>query len=417
VVLRGIAGCGKSTFASSLAASIQDASAVVSTDDIRTEPSGEADSEPNAGKVFWVRDQRVQIRLRAGLPTIADAMHLTPRDCMGLIEAARNAGAAVSLVDCGVSTDVARQRNSRRDRIVDDDTITRQAARYDAHDLSDFAPMFDVVCNATDVAGWVPPGVHGEHLHGPFDIIGDVHGHAEPLETVAEKLGYADDWSHPQGRTLVFVGDLVDKGPEPLRVLHRVMDAHRRGRALVVRGNHEHKLAKILSGIDAAARTAEERLEALTKQAEPGTHGRQTTVADLMVSEYVETGFSELTRWLTRLPTHMVLDGGNLVVVHASIRSDIVGVTEFPSEASRRRAEGRCLYGPPAKHFEDGRPVGCADWVSEWDGSATVVRGHVTVDEPEITNGVVSVDAGAGSGGSLAAYSYPESTFVTAPVE
>lgn len=60
------------------------------------------------------------------------------------------------------------------------------------------------------------------HLTGPFDIIGDIHGCAIKLDTLLGKLGYVDG-AHPEGRTAVFVGDLVDRGPDSPGVLRRVM--------------------------------------------------------------------------------------------------------------------------------------------------------------------------------------------------
>ncbi|RZI37965.1 polynucleotide kinase-phosphatase, partial [Herbaspirillum sp. HC18] len=55
--------------------------------------------------------------------------------------------------------------------------------------------------------------------HGPFDVIGDVHGCADELQALLALLGYRVQWSAdrnvtvtpPEGRKLVFVGDLVDR--------------------------------------------------------------------------------------------------------------------------------------------------------------------------------------------------------------
>src|SRR5206468_2024040 len=60
--------------------------------------------------------------------------------------------------------------------------------------------------------------------HGPFDIIGDVHGCCDELEELLGKLGYGDGmWRHPGGRKAVFLGDLVDRGPRIPDVLRLVM--------------------------------------------------------------------------------------------------------------------------------------------------------------------------------------------------
>ena len=75
---------------------------------------------------------------------------------------------------------------------------------------------------------------------GPVDIVGDVHGDAVGLENLLTRLGYAD--AHPQGRRLVFVGDLVDRGPDCPSVVARVRELVEAGVAECLLGNHELNL-------------------------------------------------------------------------------------------------------------------------------------------------------------------------------
>ncbi|HQE15677.1 MAG: metallophosphatase [Mycobacterium sp.] len=75
------------------------------------------------------------------------------------------------------------------------------------------------------------------------DIIGDVHGHASKLEHRLQDLGYTIDadtgaYRHAE-RSAVFVGDLIDRGPEQLRVLQIVKAMVDSGSARMVLGNHE----------------------------------------------------------------------------------------------------------------------------------------------------------------------------------
>jgi hypothetical protein len=73
------------------------------------------------------------------------------------------------------------------------------------------------------------------------DIIGDIHGHADQLEALLGKLGYAVSngaWRHA-ARTAIFVGDLIDRGPGQLRTLRLVRAMVEAGSAQVVMGNHE----------------------------------------------------------------------------------------------------------------------------------------------------------------------------------
>jgi hypothetical protein len=77
-----------------------------------------------------------------------------------------------------------------------------------------------------------------------LDVIGDVHGHLGGLTRLCGDLGYAveGDWSHPDGRLLLFVGDLVDRGPNSLETAELVAGLVDADRALCLLGNHEYNL-------------------------------------------------------------------------------------------------------------------------------------------------------------------------------
>jgi Calcineurin-like phosphoesterase len=75
-----------------------------------------------------------------------------------------------------------------------------------------------------------------------YDIIGDIHGHADALERLLQKLGYSRRfgvYSHPEKRQVVFVGDFIDRGPKIRETLHLVRDMVLSGNAHAVMGNHE----------------------------------------------------------------------------------------------------------------------------------------------------------------------------------
>src|SRR5262249_11510301 len=155
-----------------------------------------------------------------------------------------------------------------------------------------------------------------------FDIIGDVHGCRAELETLLGRLGYVvtrDGATHPEGRTAIFVGDLVDRGPDSPGVLRLVMGMVVAGTALGLPGNHQAKLLRKLCGTGVrVAPWLQESLDQLGL-AEP-------SFVDVVAS------------FLDKLVSHYVLDGGRLVVSHAGLK-----------EAYQGRASGRvrafCLYG------------------------------------------------------------------------
>ena len=77
---------------------------------------------------------------------------------------------------------------------------------------------------------------------GSLDIVGDVHGEIGGLLSLLEVLGYDRDGNHPDGRRLVFVGDLTDRGPDSPGVVRLVSGLVESGRAQCVLGNHELNL-------------------------------------------------------------------------------------------------------------------------------------------------------------------------------
>lgn len=74
---------------------------------------------------------------------------------------------------------------------------------------------------------------------GPLDIVGDVHGELEALHALMQHLGYDHDGQHRDGRHLVFVGDLCDRGPDSPGVIELVQRLCSAGQAQCVLGNHE----------------------------------------------------------------------------------------------------------------------------------------------------------------------------------
>lgn len=76
-----------------------------------------------------------------------------------------------------------------------------------------------------------------------YDIIGDIHGHADALEILLQKLGYNQlrgIYSHLEGRKVAFVGDFIDRGPKIRETLHIVKNICDSGNAIAVMGNHEY---------------------------------------------------------------------------------------------------------------------------------------------------------------------------------
>lgn len=232
---------------------------------------------------------------------------------------------------------------------------------------------------------------------GPFDIIGDVHGCADELESLLGKLGYSLGWGldpsgrvaqveHPEGRRLIFVGDLVDRGPRSPDVVRIAMAAIKAG-GYVVQGNHDSKLHKWMEG--RAVRIA---------------HGLQQSIDQLQ--NETDSFKANLKSFLFDLRSHYWLDRGRLAVAHAGLKEEMIG---RGSPAVRDFA----LYGETTGEIDEfGLPVR-ADWAAKYRGSCSVVYGHTPVMSAEWVNNTICIDTGCVFGGSLTALRWPERDLVS----
>ncbi len=82
-----------------------------------------------------------------------------------------------------------------------------------------------------------------------YDIIGDVHGYADELENLLQKLGYKKRFGvfHHDNRKAIFLGDFVDRGPDVKRVLKMVKHMVEENSALTILGNHEYNLVSFFT--------------------------------------------------------------------------------------------------------------------------------------------------------------------------
>jgi protein phosphatase len=235
--------------------------------------------------------------------------------------------------------------------------------------------------------------------HGPFDIIGDLHGCCDELEELLVTLGYVcsegdkDEtttynrlYRHPEGRRAVFLGDLVDRGPRILDTYQLVRNMVKGGSGLCVPGNHDIKLMRKLKGRNVIVR-----------------HGLEQTLQEIdALPDSIRERFSMgMADWIDSLVSHYLLDGGDLVVAHAGMKQSMqgragAGVREF------------ALYGETTGETDEfGLPVRY-NWAAEYRGSARVVYGHTPVPEPSWLNRTVNIDTGCVFGGRLTALRYPE---------
>ncbi|MEU6489572.1 polynucleotide kinase-phosphatase [Streptomyces sp. NPDC046984] len=395
VVLVGASGSGKSTFARRHFKPTE----IISSDFCRGLVSDDENDQSATRDAFDVLHYITGKRLAAGRRTVVDATSVQQDSRRQLIDLAKRYDVLPIAIVLDVPEEVCAERNAARaDRADMPRRViqrhTRELRRSLRHlEREGFRKVHvlrgvEEVENATVVTEKRFNDL--THLTGPFDIIGDVHGCSSELEALLGKLGYVDG-AHPQGRTAVFLGDLVDRGPDSPGVLRRVMSMVASGNALCVPGNHENKYGRFLRGRNVRH-----------------THGLAETI-EQMEGESEE--FTQQVReFIDGLVSHYVLDGGRLVVCHAGLPERYHGRTSG-------RVRSHALYGDTTGETDEfGLPVRYP-WAEEYRGRAAVVYGHTPVPQATWLNNTICLDTGAVFGGSLTALRWPERELVDVPAE
>ncbi|MFF4230828.1 polynucleotide kinase-phosphatase [Streptomyces sp. NPDC001820] len=395
VVLIGATGSGKSTFASKHFKPTE----VISSDFCRGLVADDQNDQSASGDAFDVLHYIAGKRLAAGRLTVVDATSVQPESRRQLVQLARQYDVLPIAIVLDLPEEVCSQRNALRpDRAGMPRHVIQRHRRELRRSLRGLERegfrKVHILRSVEEVeaAEVVLERRYNDltHLTGPFDIIGDIHGCSSELETLLAKLGYADG-AHPAGRTAVFVGDLVDRGPDSPGVLRRVMSMVASGNALCVPGNHENKLGRYLKGRNVQH-----------------THGLAETVEQL---EKEDDSFREQVReFIDGLVSHYVLDEGKLVVCHAGLPEKYHGRTSG-------RVRSHALYGDTTGETDEfGLPVRYP-WAEDYRGRAAVVYGHTPVPSTSWINNTICLDTGAVFGGRMTALRWPERELVDVPAE
>jgi protein phosphatase len=405
VLLVGPSGSGKSTFARRHFKPTQ----ILSSDFCRGLVRDDENDQAASRDAFDVLHLIAARRLAAGRLTVIDATNLQGEGRRPLLTLAGKFHVPPVAVVFALPEDVCQRHNQQRpQRVVPTAVVTnhwqqlqatRAALERERYHHVYVLDNLDAVAAASVQLQPLP--VDRRHEPGPFDVIGDVHGCFDELVQLLGKLGYevhpreppADGAGFavrgPEGRKVVFVGDLVDRGPRSPAALRLVMSMVKTDLALCVRGNHDDKLLRKLQGRDV-------RL----------THGLAETLAQL--DQEPRQLHERVRDFLEALPSHYVLDGGQLVVAHAGLREEMQG-------RMSERVRVFALYGDTTGETDaEGLPVR-RNWAAEYRGRALVVYGHTPVLEPIRVHNTINIDTGCVFGGKLTALRHPEQEVVSVP--
>lgn len=405
VILIGTSGAGKSTFARKQFLKTQ----IVSSDECRGIVSDDENSMEASKDAFDLMHYIIAKRLKNGLLTVVDATNVQAESRKKFLQLAREYHVLPTAIVLNLPQRVAEDRNElRADRNFGSHVIRRQnqQLKRSLRGLKREGFRKIHILKSEEEVNNIE-GIELEKLYndkkdelGPFDIIGDVHGCYVELKELLEKLGYAIEEKEqsdsgdygfevtaPENRQAIFLGDLVDRGPDSPKVLRLVMSMVKAGTAYCVPGNHDMKLRKWLQGKKVSIK-----------------HGLAETIAQLEVES--EDFKKEIAEFLYSLISHYVFDKGKLVVSHAGLKEEMQGRGSGAVRAF-------CLYGETTGEIDEfGLPVRY-NWASEYRGKAKVVYGHTPVPTAEWFNKTIDIDTGCVFGGKLTALRYPEEELVS----
>jgi protein phosphatase len=402
VVLIGASGSGKSTFARKHFLPTE----VISSDYCRALVSDDENNLAATNDAFELLHYIAAKRLAAGRLTVADATNVKPEDRKPLIELARQYHCLPVAIVLNMPERICQARNHvRTDRRLGNHVAHNQLQnlRRSLRGLEREGFRHVLILSSPEEAEFialerVPLYNNKKTETGPFDIIGDVHGCYPELVELLTKLGYVSTQTDgsssespsfipPPGRKAVFLGDLVDRGPDTPAVLKLVMQMVAQGHAFCVPGNHDIKLLRKLRGKDVQL-----------------THGIVESLAQL--DKETPEFRQQVAKFLDALISHYVFDGGRLVVAHAGMKEEMQG-----------RGSGKvrdfALFGETTGEVDEFGLSVRYNWAADYRGPAMVVYGHTPIPEPEWLNRTINIDTGCVFGGKLTALRYPEKELVS----
>ena len=224
VALVGGTSSGKSTFAAKHFKPTE----VLSSDFFRglvaDDENAQDASEAAFDALYYVARKRLEsLRL-----TVVDATNVQAAARRKVIELAKEQNCHPVAIVFNMPERICKERNALRpERQLPDRVIQRHCndLRRSIKGLKREGFRFIYILNSPDEVKTVelvrtPLWNNKKNEHGPFDIIGDVHGCYDELHEMLTILGYIENtegvMSHPDGRRAVFLGDLCDRGPKIL---------------------------------------------------------------------------------------------------------------------------------------------------------------------------------------------------------
>lgn len=404
VVLIGATGSGKSSFARKHFLETE----IVSSDTCRALVSDDETDLAATSDAFDLLKYTAGIRLKRRLLTVIDATSVKREDRATLVALARRHHALPVAMVLDIDQAICHARNQARANRDFGEHVSRNHGKALRRGLRGLQKegfrQIHIMRSPEEVDALEikrePLWTDRRGEHGPYDIVGDIHGCFDELIELLTKLGYTIDpfeddaedliaAHHPNGRKAFFVGDITDRGPKNRNALRLVMGMVGAGAAHCVVGNHDYKLNKWLKGRKVQL-----------------NHGLDLTAAELETSS--EAFRKDVSEFIYDLRSHLWLADGKLVVAHAGLKENMHG-------RGSGTVRNFAMYGETTGEVDEfGMPVRL-EWAREYRGRADVVYGHTPMAEAEWLNNTLCVDTGCVFGGKLTALRWPERETVSVP--
>lgn len=359
-------------------------------------------------KAFEVMTELIAGRCILGKLTIVDATHLWPEDRKKYINLAAKNHVPVQAIALDIPETTLLERDRQRTIPRGRNRIKQQvrAFRNNLHSLKTEGFQGVTILNELE-----SQEVTFERSENPLfkevgmglDFIGDIHGCYSEFIQLLEALGYQADkeglYTHPQGRRLVSVGDVLSRGPDSLACLEFFCLHVERGLAYMVDSNHGWKIARWLLGRNVELGHGDEQI---LKEFEDYESKQGREAADQLKDK--------VKNLLLSAPSHLIFrqnEIGVIVAVHAGIRDRYIG-------KQSKRISDFCRYGDTDGFGENGKPIR-KDWFNNHLSGEIIIWGHDPRPQPLEINNTINIDQGVVFGGRLTAYRYPEKTFAAVP--
>lgn len=355
-------------------------------------------------EAFELLELTLEARCRLNKCSFIDATNINSDDRKKMISIAHRHHLPISAIVLDIDLDTLLMRDNERVFPRGSKRIKQQMKRFQYHkrylktEGYHQLHMIKELNHSVEIERMdeVPPIDVGAGI----DIIGDIHGCYTELLQLLEKLGYEENeqglYTHPLGRKLLSLGDIMSRGPRSLETLLFFKNHVNNNLAYMIDSNHGWKIYRWLKG------------NQVTLQ-----HGDELTAKEInqWLATYSEEEQKrlkdEFIQFLGDAPAHYIIEDKGvpmLVCTHAGIKDEYIG-------KKSQQISDYCRYGESSSRMKDGIPIR-GEWYHHHTGHMTIIWGHDPRPYPTTINSTINIDQGVVFGGKLTAYRYPEKSFV-----